>query len=89
LATAYNNKAYDFYKEGKNLEEGLELVEKAILLDPKEGVFLSTKAELLYKMGRYQEAYEYIKRGIALKPNHPEIQQDFKMIEEAVNKQNK
>lgn len=89
LATAYNNKAYDFYKEGKNLEEGLELVEKAILLDPNEGVFLSTKAELLYKLGRYQEAYEYIKRGIALEPNHPEIRQDFKMIEEALGKQNK
>jgi tetratricopeptide (TPR) repeat protein len=89
LATAYNNKAYGFYKKGKNLKEGLELVEKALFIEPESGFFLSTKAELLYKLGRYEEAYKYIKRGIALEPDYLEIQQDFKMIEEAVNKQNK
>ncbi|MCF7892409.1 MAG: tetratricopeptide repeat protein [Candidatus Omnitrophica bacterium] len=84
LLNAYNGKAYQAYKEGKNLEEGIDIIDKALSYQPENGIFLSTKAELLYKMGRYQEAYEYIKRGIALEPDYPEIQQDLKMIEEAL-----
>ena len=52
---------------------------------PNNGIFLSTKAELLYKLGRYDEAYNYIKKGIALEPNQAEIQSDVKMIEKALN----
>ncbi|MFO8053516.1 MAG: tetratricopeptide repeat protein, partial [Candidatus Omnitrophota bacterium] len=44
LATAYNNKAYAFYEKGENLEEGLELVDKAVSLEPNNGIFLGTKA---------------------------------------------
>lgn len=84
LARTYNNKAYSLYQEGKNLEKGLEVIEKAIALNPNDGVILSTKAELLYKMGRFEEAYSYIKRGIALEPEHPEIKQDLENIENAL-----
>ncbi|MCK4912472.1 MAG: hypothetical protein KAS05_01975 [Candidatus Omnitrophica bacterium] len=89
LARAYNNKAYSLYQEGKDLNKGLEVIEKAISLSPNNGIILSTKAELLYKMGKFEEAYTYIKRGIILEPEHLEIQQDFKMIEEALGKANK
>ena len=89
LANAYNNKAYSLYQEGKDLDKGLEVIEKAIALKPNDGVILSTKAELLYKMGRLEEAYTYIKKGIALEPVHTEIQQDLKMIEEAMKKLDK
>lgn len=84
LAASYNGKAYGFYQAGEHLEEGLILVEKALALQPQDGFILSTKAELLYKLGRFQEAYEYIKKGITLEPDHAEIQQDFKMIEAAL-----
>lgn len=84
LATAYNGKAYGFYQSGEHLEEGLALVEKAIALQPQDGIILSTKAELLYKLGRFEEAYEYIKKGIELEPDHEEIQKDFQMIEAAL-----
>ncbi len=84
LATAYNGKAYGFYQSGEHLEEGLALAEKALALQPNDGVILSTKAELLYKLGRFEEAYEYIKKGIELAPGHEEIQKDFQMIEAAL-----
>jgi len=84
LAEAYNDKAYSLYRKGENLEKGLELIDKAIAIIPNDGIILSTKAELLYKMGRFEEAYTYIKRGIVLEPDHPEIKQNLKMIEEAL-----
>ena len=90
LSQAYNQKAYiSHYKTGINLEKGLQTINKAIMLDENNGIILSTKAELLYKMGRYDEAYEYIKRGIKLEPNEPEIKQDLENIEKALKKAKK
>ena len=84
MGNAFNQAAYGLYKKGKNLEEGIKLIDKALEKSPNNGIYLSTKAELLYKLGRYDEAYEYIKKGIKLEPNQTEIQNDFKMIEEAL-----
>lgn len=82
LVAAYNQKAYwSHYKTGINMEKGLQTINKAIMLDEDNGIVLSTKAELLYKMERYEEAYEYIKKGIKLEPNQPEIKQDLENIE--------
>ena len=85
LASSYNGKAYAIYLSGKSLEQGLELIEKAIRLVPNDGIFLGTKAELLYKMGRYEEAHRYIKQALELEPGHEEMKQDLVMIEEALN----
>lgn len=84
LAQAYNNKAYTYYKRGRNLKKGLEFIDKALNLKSNNGVFLSTKAEILYKLKRYDEAYKYIKMAIALEPDHPEIKQDLENIEKAL-----
>ncbi len=89
LAEAYNGKAYSCYKAGKNLKQGLELIDKAIALKPNHGILLSTKAELLFKLGLLPEAHEYIKKAIALMPDEPEIKQDLENIEKALRKQKK
>lgn len=86
LGQAYNNKAYECYKTGKNLKEGLKVIDKAIGIDPFNGIFLGTKAELLYKMGQYEEAYSFIKGAKALDPNHEEIKQDLINIEKALKR---
>ena len=84
LAAAYNGKAYSFYEKGENLEEALDIINKAIILTPKDGIILSTKAEVLYKMERFEEAYKYIKEGIKLEPDNPELKQDLMNIEKAL-----
>ena len=84
LAAAYNNKAYSYYETGKNIKEGLKIIDKAIMLDPNNGMILSTKAELLYKAKRFKEAYEYIQMAIKLKPDEPGIKQDLANIEKAM-----
>lgn len=86
LSCAYNNKAYSYYSLGENLEEGLKMIDKAIALMPNNGIYLGTKAELLYRRGDYSKAYEYIKKAIALEPNHPELEKDLENIEEAIKK---
>ena len=84
LAAAYNNKAYSYYETGKNIKEGLKIIDKAIILDPNNGMILSTKAELLYKAKRFKEAYEYIQMAIKLKPDEPGMKQDLANIEKAM-----
>lgn len=85
LAWSYNNKAYALYQAGNNLDEGLRLIDKAIELLPGNGIILGTKAELLYKIGKYDDAHKYIKQALELAPGHAEMEQDLSMIEEALN----
>ncbi|MFH2137872.1 MAG: tetratricopeptide repeat protein [Candidatus Omnitrophota bacterium] len=84
LAQAYNGKAYSCYKKDENLDVGMQCIEKALIFDPEDGIILSTKAELLYKMGRYEEAHECIKRALVLDPGHEEMLQDLENIEKAM-----
>jgi tetratricopeptide (TPR) repeat protein len=84
LAAAYNNKAYSYYEIGKNMKEGLKMIDRAIILSPDNGLILSTKAELLYKMKRFDEAYEYIQKAVKLAPDEPGIKQDLANIEKAL-----
>ncbi len=41
---------------------------------------------MLFKLGKVEEAFVNIKKGIELEPEHSEIQEDFKMIKEAYEK---
>ncbi len=84
LAWSYNNKAYALYQAGQNLDEGLLLVNKAVELLPGNGIILGTKAELLYKLGKYGEAHKYIKQALELEPGQAEMEQDLSMIEKAL-----
>lgn len=89
LVRAYNGKAYNSYKSGKKLKEGLRIIDKALNIRPNDGMLLSTKAELLFKLGRLNEAYDYIKKAIVLNPDEAEIKQDLESIEKAIRNINK
>ncbi|PIP67649.1 MAG: hypothetical protein COW92_05380 [Candidatus Omnitrophica bacterium CG22_combo_CG10-13_8_21_14_all_43_16] len=84
LAIAYNNKAYLYYEAGKNIKEGLRIIDRAIALNPNSGLILSTKAELLYKAKKFKEAYQYIQKAAALEPDEPGIKNDLEIMEAAV-----
>ncbi|MFA5389516.1 MAG: tetratricopeptide repeat protein [Candidatus Omnitrophota bacterium] len=84
LAAAYNNEAYACYESGKDIKKGLRLVDKAIALDPDNGLILSTKAELLYKAKRFEEAYAHIRRAAELAPDEPGIAEEMAFMEKAV-----
>ena len=56
LAGPYNDLAWIYAEQETNLPEALRLIDQALLLDPGQYAFLDTKAEVLYKMGRVDEA---------------------------------
>ena len=56
LVDAYNDLAWLYAEEGKNLDTALELVDKALYFAPDQPAYLDTKAEVLEKLGRLDEA---------------------------------
>lgn len=56
LADAYNDLAWLYAEEEKNLDEALELADQALRYAPDYPAYLDTKAEVLEKLGRRAEA---------------------------------
>ncbi|MBN1869419.1 MAG: CPBP family intramembrane metalloprotease [Candidatus Omnitrophica bacterium] len=54
LADAYNDLAWLYAQEGKNLDDAVVLIEKALSYAPQYSPYLDTKAEVLEKLGRYR-----------------------------------
>ena len=58
-----NGLAYFLIDNDRNIEEGLELIDKALELSPEEYYMLDTKGWGLYKQGRYDEALEFLNKS--------------------------
>jgi membrane protease YdiL (CAAX protease family) len=56
LVEAYNDLAWLYAQEEKNLDVALELAEKALQFDPDQPAYWDTKAEILEKLGRFEDA---------------------------------
>ncbi len=56
FSNAYNDLAWLYAQKGIKLDQALEFVDKALSLDPGTYAYLNTKAEVLFKMGRSDEA---------------------------------
>ncbi len=53
---AYNDLAWLYAEEARNLEEALLLIESALKFRPQNEAFLDTKAEIFYRLQRFDEA---------------------------------
>ncbi len=56
FGAAYNDLAWIYAQENKNLDHALELAEQAAAKDPDNSAYRDTKAEVLYRLGRVDEA---------------------------------
>jgi tetratricopeptide (TPR) repeat protein len=67
-----NNLAWFLIDNDRNINEGLDLIDKALKLEPDNYLYLDTKGWGLYKQGKYQEALEFLDKSWTLKPvyNH-------------------
>lgn len=63
-AGTLNNYAYYLSLRGQKLDRAAELSQKSNDLAPNQPSYLDTYAWILYKMARYKEAEEYMKRAI-------------------------
>jgi tetratricopeptide (TPR) repeat protein/TolB-like protein len=58
-----NYLAYFLIDKDRNLNEGMELVEKALELSPENYKYLHAKGWGLYKQGKYQEAFKILQKS--------------------------
>jgi tetratricopeptide (TPR) repeat protein len=68
FADAYNSLAWLFAQEGTNLDEGVELINKALELDEGNGAYWDTLAELYIKRGQPERAREIFRKMIQREP---------------------
>jgi tetratricopeptide (TPR) repeat protein len=58
-----NDLAYFLIDKERNINQGMELVEKALELRPDYYIYLNTKGWGLYKQGKYKEALETLQKS--------------------------
>jgi tetratricopeptide (TPR) repeat protein len=68
-----NYLGYSWVDRGVNLEQGLEMIKKAVELRPKDGYIIDSLGWAYYRLGRYDEAVKELERAIELRPEDPTI----------------
>ncbi|MCJ8309064.1 MAG: tetratricopeptide repeat protein [Rhizobiaceae bacterium] len=68
-----NYMGYSWVDMDINLEEGLELIRKAVSLRPNDGYMVDSLGWAYYKLGRIDEAVVELERAVELRPGDPTI----------------
>jgi tetratricopeptide (TPR) repeat protein len=66
-----NNLGYSLVERRINLDEALDMIERAVEGDPESGYIVDSLAWVLYRLGRFEEAVAPMERAAALLPNDP------------------
>jgi tetratricopeptide (TPR) repeat protein len=66
-----NYLGYSFVEMNQNLDEALDLIERAVAARPDDGYIVDSLAWVLFGFGRYQEAVEPMERASLLMPVDP------------------
>jgi tetratricopeptide (TPR) repeat protein len=80
-----NNLAYFLIDKDQNINEGLELIKKALNISPDNHYYLDTKGWGLYKQGKYKEALNILEKSWDLRPYYdPEVYLHLEAAKKAV-----
>ena len=55
----------------------MQLITRALAVDPDNGSYLDSLGWAYFKMGDYSRAAEQLQRAVALEPTHPVIQDHY------------
>jgi tetratricopeptide (TPR) repeat protein len=66
--TRMNNLAWFLIDRDRNINEGMELIDKALAISPDKYTILDTKGWGLYKQSKYEEALKLIEKADSLEP---------------------
>jgi len=72
---ALNYLAYIYANNGENLNEALELVKKALKLQPENPAYLDTYGWILFKLKQYKKACTILKKAYKLSNHDPVIEE--------------
>ncbi|WP_343869067.1 tetratricopeptide repeat protein [Caenispirillum bisanense] len=68
-----NYLGYSWIDKGMHLEEGREMIEKAVRQRPRDGYIVDSLGWVLFLMGDYDGAVRHLERAIELTPDDPTI----------------
>ncbi|MEO1157721.1 MAG: tetratricopeptide repeat protein [Pseudomonadota bacterium] len=71
--TIMNYLGYSWIDRGIKLEQGLELIQDALRLDPENGAITDSLGWAYYKLGNYERAIYYLESATELAPDVAEI----------------
>jgi len=71
-AQALNALGYTLADRTDRYQEALELIQKALTLEPESYYFLDSMGWVLYRLGRHEEAINYLRKAMALTQD-PEV----------------
>jgi tetratricopeptide (TPR) repeat protein len=63
-----NNLAWFLIDKDRNINEGLELVDRVLKLNPENYLYLDCKGWGIYEQGNYEEALKVLEKSWKLKP---------------------
>ena len=68
-----NYLGYSFLEMNENLDEALDLIERAVALRPDSGYIIDSLGWGLYRIGRYEEAVGHMETAVSLMPIDPVV----------------
>jgi len=68
-----NYLGYSWVDQGINLDQGLEMIKKAVELRPKDGYIVDSLGWAYFRLGRFEDAVKELERAIELRPEDPTI----------------
>ncbi len=66
-----NYLGYSWVDQGRNLKQGMALIEKAVSLKPDDGYIVDSLGWAHFKLGNYKDAVRYMERAVELRPEDP------------------
>lgn len=72
-ALVLNYLGYSWVDQGRNMKEGMKLIEKAVQLKPDDGYIVDSLGWAHYKLGNIKEAVRYLERAVEIKPEDPTL----------------
>jgi tetratricopeptide (TPR) repeat protein len=82
-----NYLGYSMVEQRRNLDEALEMIERAVELRPQSGYIVDSLGWVLYRLGRYEEAVDHMERAAALLPVDPVVNDHLGDVYWAVGRQ--
>jgi tetratricopeptide (TPR) repeat protein len=68
-----NYLGYSLVEQRRDLEEALDMIERAVAGQPDDGYITDSLGWVLYRLGRYEEALPHMLRAVELTPTDPII----------------
>lgn len=68
-----NYLGYSWIDRGINLEQGFDLIQRALALEPNSGFIVDSLGWAHFKLGNYEDAVTHLERAVELSPVEPKL----------------